>query len=175
MSSDHAPAVDLVRALREAFDESFARVPDAGAAASADLLAISAGGDNLVLRLAELSGLFADKTVIGLPSPVPALLGIAGLRGTILPVYDLGLLLGKSKAAAPRWLVVAAAAPVGFAFERFDGFVRARPDAVVPHTGLDAGGRHIREILHADIVRPIVHLPSILETLANGAGAGNRT
>jgi len=44
--------------------------------------------------MAEVSGLFADKKVTRLPSPVSELSGIAGLRGAVLPVYDLAMLLG---------------------------------------------------------------------------------
>ncbi|HWF84777.1 MAG TPA: chemotaxis protein CheW [Vicinamibacterales bacterium] len=172
MSTNDIGGNDRATVLREAFDRSFAQAPSAGAAAVDDLLAISLRGDRYALRLGELSGLFADKTVTWLPSPVAALLGIAGFRGTVLPVYDLGMLLGRPKAAAPRWLAVAKAAPLALAFDGFDGLLRARADDVVRDARPEPRGRHIREILHGDIARPIIHVASILETLVTGGGRG---
>lgn len=154
---------DRVAELREAFDRSFAQAPSAQAAAAENLLAIKVGADRYLLRLAEISGLFADKRITWLPGPVPALLGIAGFRGSILPIYDLGMLLGCAKAAAPRWLVVAAA--VGLAFEGFDGYLSARPETIVPEVRAEARQRHVRAVLNTEVARPVLHLPSVLETI----------
>jgi purine-binding chemotaxis protein CheW len=173
MSASDIGGDDRANALREAFDRSFVHASSAGAAAIDDLLAISLGGDRHALRLAELSGLFADKTVMWLPSPVAELLGIAGFRGTVLPVYDLGMLLGRPKAAAPRWLVVTKAAPVALAFDGFDGLLRARSNEVVPDARPEPRRRHIREILQGDLARPIIHVASVLETLVTGGERGN--
>jgi len=159
-------------ALRAEFDRSFAAVPDPTTSAVENLLAIGVGEEQYLLRLSAVSELHAGKTVTWLPSPVPELLGIAGFRGTVLPVYDLAMLLGKPKAAAPRWVVVAKDAHVALAFEAFIGFVRARSEAIVPNTH-DAAARQIREMLSGEIVRPIVHLAAILEPLlARGRAAG---
>ena len=85
---------DRVTELRDAFDRSFAQAPSTEAAAVENLLAIRVGAHPYALRMAEVSGLFADKKVTRLPSPVSELSGIAGLRGAVLPVYDLAMLLG---------------------------------------------------------------------------------
>lgn len=169
MSTSDDRFSDLAVALREEFDRSFTRPPSGSAAALEDLLAVGVGGDEYVLRLKDLSGLFTGKTVTWLPSPAVALLGIAGFRGTVLPVYDLGMLLGKPKASEPRWLAVAAAAPVALAFEAFHGFLRERSDAIVSEARQDSG-RHVREILQGEFARPIVDLPSVLELLENPGG-----
>jgi chemotaxis signal transduction protein len=161
MSADD---IDLAAALRTEFDQSFTRVPGGSATVLEDFLAIGLGDEQYLLRLADLSGIFTNKAVTWLPSHVPALLGIAGFRGTVLPVYDLGMLLGKQDTAAARWLVVAAAAGVAFAFEAFHGFLRERRDTIVSEAR-EGSGQHIREIL--DITRPIVDLPSVLEVLVN--------
>jgi chemotaxis signal transduction protein len=170
MSAADVHLNDLAADLREEFDQSFTRARGGDAAALEDLLAVGLGGEEYVLRLRELSGLFTNKTVTWLPSPVAALLGIAGFRGAVLPVYDLGMLLGKPKTAAPRWLAVAAAAPVAFAFEAFHGFLRERSEAIVSEAR-GGSGRYIREILQGEVRRPIVDLPSVLEILANRGGS----
>ena len=166
---------DRAADLRQAFDRSFAQAPNAEAAALENVLAIRVGADRYVLRLADVSGLYADKKVISLPSPVSELLGIAGFRGAVLPVYDLGMLLGCLRAAAPRWLVVTDAAPVGLAFEGFDGYLSVRREAIVPDLRAEASGPHVREILQTDVARPIIHLPSVLETIRSRGGHDRRT
>jgi purine-binding chemotaxis protein CheW len=158
-------------ALRAEFDRSFAVAPHPAVTVVEDLLAIGLKGDPYLLRLADVSGLYADKRLMWLPSSVAALLGIAGFRGTVLPVYDLGMLLGKPRTVAPRWSVVDANRRVAFAFEAFSGFLRARPETIVPDAR-EAPGRHVRDVLQGDLIRPIVDLTSILETLDRGAASG---
>ena len=161
--------------LREAFDRSFAQAQRSAAADVESLLAIRIGTDRYALRLAEVSGLFVDRKVTWLPSPVSALLGIVGIRGNVLPVYDLGMLLGCQGAAAPRWLAVSAIQPVGFAFEGFDGYLGAKPDALVPEVRTEARERHVREILQTEVSRPVVYLPSIVEALGIRSGHDSQT
>ena len=47
-------------------------------------------------------------------------------------------LLGHSGTQAPRWLVIAAAAPVALAFDAFEGHLRASADAILPQQSHDA-------------------------------------
>ncbi len=159
--SDGTSSLDSrAAALRHAFDAAFAAPPEAGGAATEDLLAIRVGGEPHVLRLVEIAGLFVDKTITRVPGGAAALLGIAGFRGAILPAYDLATLLGRPARVGARWLVVASAAPVAFAFDAFDGHLRAGRHAIVRQEG--AG-----EFLRANgTVRPLVHLPSVLGAIS---------
>jgi chemotaxis signal transduction protein len=170
MSASDVPMNARVIGLRDAFDRSFAVAPSSGAAAVERLLAIRAGTDRYALRLAEISGLFAEKKVTWLPSPVPELLGIAGFRGTVLPVYDLGMLLGCPRAAASRWLVVTAAMPVGLAFGGFDRYLSVGAEAIVPDARPEARQQHVRELVQADdLVRPVISLASVLAWIRHRA------
>jgi purine-binding chemotaxis protein CheW len=156
--------------LREAFDRSFAQAPSREVAAVENLLAIRVGADPYVLRMTEVAGLFADKKVTRLPSPVSELSGIAGFRGAVLPVYDLAMLLGYPRAASPRWLVVIAVTPVALAFEEFDGYVTTREEAIAPEPQAGARGRHVREVVRAgELVRPVISLASVLEWIRHRA------
>ncbi|HLG56355.1 MAG TPA: chemotaxis protein CheW [Vicinamibacterales bacterium] len=162
---------DRAAELRQSFDRSFAHAWDSEHTTSESLLALGIRSHHYAVRMSDVSGLFVDKNVTHLPSPVAALSGLAGFRGTVLPIYDLGLLLGHPKAAAPRWLIVTAGTPVGLAFDAFDGHLRVRPDAIVPQ--LRAGhGRHIQDVLHADVIRPIVHVASVLASIKSLAPGG---
>ncbi|HUB07209.1 MAG TPA: chemotaxis protein CheW [Myxococcales bacterium] len=150
-------------ALRAAFDRSFAEAPAPAGPATEDLLAISIEGQPYALRLSELAGLFADRRVSPLPSPVPELLGLAGLRGRLLPVYDLRRMLGHSPTRDCRWLVVAAAAPVALAFDELEGHVRLAREAIAAAPA--AHPEHLPEIAMRPTPRPVLRLASVLAAI----------
>src|SRR5688572_30884567 len=108
--------------LRRAFDLTFSEPPAGVAEATESLVALRAGGVAYAVRLAEITGLFADRTIVRLPSPVAEFLGVAGLRHDVVPVYSLRSLLGHALAGKPpRWLITARAVHVmALAFELFE-------------------------------------------------------
>jgi chemotaxis signal transduction protein len=157
--------------LREAFDRSFAQASVSEADDDVEkLLGIRIGDDRYVVRLSGLSGVFADRRVTPLPSPVSELRGIAGFRGAVLPIYDLGMLLGYPRAMAPRWIVVTAAPRIGLAFAGFDGYVSVRGAVIVPETRTETRDWHVREVLRGERSQPIIFLPSIIEAIARRTG-----
>ena len=167
--NDVAMAEDLlsrVSALRAAFDRSFAEPPRLDLTAMEDLLMVRVGDDVFAVRLSEIMGLYADKKITRVPGGDPALLGIAGFRGAIQPVYGLTILLGGRAEAAPRWLVIAAAAPVALAFDAFDGHVRVASETVRPREAGAKDQPYVRDFVPVQqFVRPILHLPSIVEAI----------
>jgi len=167
------PLAERAVELRRQFDRSFAAAPSGEAVESEDLLAIRVGADSYAVRLAEVSGLFAGRRIVSLPTERPDFLGLTGLRGALLPVFDLGRLLGGSQAGAPRWLMTAAAAPVALGFDGFDGHLRLPRGALVPQEIAAPARRHVREVVRTgDRVRPVVHLASVLEAIYRRAPAG---
>ncbi len=158
--------VDRAAELRARFDRGFAEPPHPGAVATVDLLAIRLGGAPYALRLGELAGLFADRAVTPLPTEIPALLGVAGFRGAIVPVYDLRRLLGCAATAPPRWLVVTTQLAVGFGFDGLDGHLRIPVDAIARGDGAE----HARELARTAELRPIVAFASVLAAIARRAG-----
>jgi purine-binding chemotaxis protein CheW len=134
--TDGALVTDLVgdrlAALRGDFDESFAQPLRRHDNEHDELLAIRVAGRPYALRLSQTSGLFPDRPVTPLPGPLPALLGVAGFSGAIVPAYDLATLLGHPIAERPRWLVLAAGSPaLAFAFHELDGHVRVPTDTII--------------------------------------------
>lgn len=169
MSAQESQTMISAGALQHAFDRSFAEAPRADAVPQEDLLAITIGSDPYALRLSEVGGLYLDKKVTWLPGSVSELLGLVGLRGALLPVYDLQALLGYPHAVTPRWCVVAADAPVVLGCERFDGHLRVPRGAItLAGAGHAADRSHaVREVVHTDdLVRPLIHVPSVLEAIA---------
>jgi chemotaxis signal transduction protein len=167
MSDLSSPWADRAAKLRLAFDRSFAERPKLEAAAGEDFLAVRLGAAAHAIRLSEISGLVADKRIINVPGRDGALLGIAGFRGAIVPVYGLQMLLGyPMMVGAPRWLVIASGAPVAFALDAFEGHFRVSRDAILSH---EAGGGprdFVREVVSdRRVTRSIVHLPSAIDAL----------
>ena len=97
-----------------------------------------------------------------MPGSAATLLGIAGFRGTIAPVYDLQKILGLGASQASRWLVIAAAAPVAFAFEVFEGQLRVSPSAIRAQAADDTRGFTTSFVETDGVLRPIIELSSVL-------------
>jgi chemotaxis signal transduction protein len=155
-----------LRALRGEFDQSFARPRQLPESAGTDFLLIRIAGEPYVLRLAEVAALEADRAITPVPSEAPALLGVAGLRGALVAVFDLAQLLGlpaqsssgKAAPAAPRWLVLVKGSQVAMAFGEFEGQQRLGAEALA--TALEAGqqGELVRT---AGVARPLVQLAAL--------------
>lgn len=154
---------DRVADLRAGFDRSFAKPPPPQHAEFEELLAIRAGERRYALRLSQTSGLHSDRPVLPLPGPAPALLGITGFSGTVVPVYDLATLLGHPIPETPRWLVMVAGAPaLALAFNDLDGHLRVPTESIVG----EPDGHGMRDCLRGMVplqggMRPIVDMPSV--------------
>ena len=158
--------MDRAGALRHAFDRSFAVPTQIDATPMEDFLAIGVGSEACAIRLSEITGLFVDKKITRVPGRTAALLGIAGFRGTVVPAYDLHVFLGHPMAKTPRWLVIALGAPIALAFEALDGHVRVSRDAILRREAGEHMRPHVDEVVRLqDRVRPIVHLPSVLDVI----------
>lgn len=173
--------------LRDAFDDAFSEAPSVVAVALVELLAIRIGGDRYAIRLSECAGLHLDRKVTPLPTSVPGLLGIAGFRGSLVPVYDLRVSLGHPRRTdAPRWLVSVSGSDKGvgvvaLAFDVFDAQLRVPPGAIIadlappvrPNEG-DARHPHAAHtdgVVHLpDGARRVLRLPSVLEAIHARAG-----
>lgn len=153
--------------LRADFDRSFAAAQGDAAPSREDFLSIRVDEDRYALRLTEVAQLMPLAAMTPLPGPLPVLLGIIGLRGVIVPVYDLRRLLGHAAAKPPRWLVVAGGDPaVALAFDMFDGHLRLSHATQLGDAGHDAARRHVRELLNTvDGVCPLVSLASLRESI----------
>ena len=162
-----APAGGSVRGkvdrLRADFDRSFAQPVRSHDAEYVELLAVRSGGRPYAIRLSQTSGLHPDRPVTPLPGPLPALLGLAGFAGTVVPVYDLAALLGHPVTQRPRWLVLATGSPpLGFAFHALDGHVKVPASALIGEAAADGSGSTVRGLvtLPGGGTRPIIDVPA---------------
>lgn len=167
------PGISSARALRQEFDASFAKAPETAARQVENLLAVRIGEDHYALRLAQIAGLYKDRFVVPMPTPVPDLLGLAGFRGQTVPVYDLARLLGYGRGSTARWLVVVKwRSPLALPFTGLDGHRIVGPDQLVsapsdaaPDSD-DVPWRYARDALEdAGGMRPILDLTLVMAAI----------
>jgi chemotaxis signal transduction protein len=173
---------ERVAELRRAFDTSFAEPIETGGEELASALAIRAGDRLLAARIEELSGVEACRRLVPLPGGAPELLGLTGVRGQLVAVYDLAGLLNDAGARAPasgaaevtfRWLLLCAGSPeIGLAIEQIDGYLRFSSAEL--HDEAGAGG-HARGallrggVLHGGVLRGLIHIPALVEAVLHRA------
>jgi purine-binding chemotaxis protein CheW len=161
MNSSRARLAERAAELRQAFDQSFAEPRRSEDIVQEDFLILHVGAEKYAIRCAEIAGVFVDKKITTVPGQAAYVLGLAGFRGNILPVHDLRLLLGQPAGGPPRWLAVAAAAPIAFAFDDFDGQRRIVSANIVAREG-DAHGHISEYVQDAGWVGPVLNLASLL-------------
>ncbi|MEI9938665.1 MAG: chemotaxis protein CheW [Pseudomonadota bacterium] len=155
-------------ALRQDFDSSFALSAGGALAPQLAFLAIRVAGDPYAIRLSEVQSLHADRKLVAAPSLLPELLGVSGFRSILTPVYDLGQLLGYGTVPTARWLVVAQSIlPIAFAFGDFDSHFRVPAEQVsAPETESRNVAAVGGAVQNAGITLPLLHLPSLVEAIA---------
>ncbi len=159
----------LAEALRAAFDEGFTRPTANAPAATLDLLAVEIAGQAYALRVAELQQIAACHAPVAIPSDAPALLGLVGVRGAVLPVFSLAVLLGHAAAtASPAWMVIvdAGGEAIALAFDQLVGHRRIPVDALRADPHERRVHDHVRAAVRIDgVARGVIDLPSVTATL----------
>ena len=153
--------------LRVAFDNAFAEPYAAQHRATTDYVSIRLGEHTHALALSEIAGLYSRVAIVPCPSPIPELMGLAGFRGALVPVYDLGALLGHAPAAG-RWLALLADRSVALAFDAFEEHFRVdTADIVVTPAN---GRHHIHTIARGgERAWPVIDLASLVGALRQRA------
>ena len=170
-------------AIGRAFDRSFDEAPRTVAEDTEDLLGASVDGGSYFLRLRDLTGLAARPRVVPLPSPVTEFIGVMGLRGSVVPVYSLGALLGHpSLSEDPAWvfLIGERSATVGLGAREFTGYLRLARGAIAAEPVSERGGlvretardgQHLRGVI--DVGAVVASLQERVRSLI-GIGSGNK-
>jgi purine-binding chemotaxis protein CheW len=143
MSAAESILESRIAEMRRRFDESFAHALPEPAAKLEPMLAITVEGEPFALRAREISGLAVNREkIVPVPSRVPELLGLTGIRGVVVPVFSLARLLGFEAERGPAlWLIFCGErqAPIALAFEAMERLfeasaadIFARQDAPAP-------------------------------------------
>jgi chemotaxis signal transduction protein len=163
------PSLDAVAAeLRREFDQSFAAAPSPRESAESAMLLLGIGDERLAVRLGDIAGLVRCQGIVGVPSRAPDLLGIAGIRGGVAPVFSLALLIGQSRdPEPPDWLLLCGTEPLALAFQRFLGHLRASADAFRPIPATEKRSPHVDQAVTLDEVPiPVLSVGSIIRFIA---------
>ncbi|BCJ92243.1 hypothetical protein IZ6_29780 [Terrihabitans soli] len=158
-----AAASQRAAEMRAEFDRIFADESRVETALYCDVVIVEAGAQLCAIRLSELSGIVAGKTIVPVPGASVALRGVAGIRGAILPVYDLAVLIGRPPAASPRWLAVAASASLALSFDRFERQLRIEESCFLASAPQSA---HRGGVVRSDAYSgPVLDLGAILKDI----------
>jgi hypothetical protein len=146
--------------LKQAFDATFAAPLALDRQSAESFLALTIEAHAYAIPVREVAGLVAARKIVPIGSPVRGMLGLAGIRGNLVPVYSLPALLGYARDEEPaRWfLLCEAAVQVALAFARFDGYVET--------PGLAQGARDA-VVRDSKGVRELIRVPPLMDTIAS--------
>jgi chemotaxis signal transduction protein len=166
-----SPRTEKLDELRRAFDSGFASkrvTPEE----HVDLIALRAGGRSYAVRISEVGSVVPFRSVAPLPCDEPAMLGIAAVRGTALPVYDLAALVDDGAAQAPRWMLLSGGADrVALAFDEIEEYLRLPRGQLVPASEHGATTSVVAELVRSgSSLRPVVSVASVLRRLEQRLG-----
>jgi chemotaxis signal transduction protein len=157
--------------LRSAFDESFALPRAEPAVEPEPWLVLKVGESTFAARLGQVRAIEKLPRCVPLPGSAPEVMGLAALRGRLVPLYRLALLLGEP-ADDPRWVVLCGQdAPIGLALSNVEGQVRAATAQVL---GAERRARpHVHELVRVGgAVWGVVDLASVAADIGRRAEAG---
>jgi chemotaxis signal transduction protein len=168
--SEHDRRIAAAEELRSAFDAAFAAPARVMREDAVALLAIRVAGEPAAVRVLETAGLMPAPRIVPVPSRRPELLGIAGVRGAVVPVYALARLLGRGDDGEPRWILLAGGGErIGLALSTFERHLVVSAHALRPIAQTEPGRAHVAELLHADQdVRPVLSVASLVRQITGG-------
>jgi len=159
--------------LRQAFDRTFALPPSLASPEVEDLLTIRVAGDPYAIRLLDIAEIVTGHRVVSVPAVTPDLLGLAGIRGGIVPVFGLSSILGYGPdSGSPRWMILCGSEePIALAFAEFEGYLRLPASALHADENFRATHEHVKYVNQVastpDGVRAVISIPLIMATIRN--------
>jgi chemotaxis signal transduction protein len=169
-----SPIAAKVAELRTVFDGARALPFSSGAEEQTEsLLAIRVSRDAYALKVSEISGLVTDRKIVPVPSSVSEFLGLAGIRGALIPVYSLAALLGYPKdETKARWLALCGnEEPFALAFNEFERYLRLSHANLHAAEQKDFARTYVRHVARTnDMVRAVISIPLIREAIQKRCG-----
>lgn len=162
---------DKLGQLRRAFDRSFAEPAIQPAQTVVRLISLEVAGRPLAIETGQIAGLAKVKRIVPLPSRIPELLGIAGIRGGVVPVFSLAALLEIESRGNPQWLALAKSeTSMALAFDALTGQVEVAAPDIYPD---EVEGRiaFVRMLVRIGAeVRPLLDIFRIAQEIHRKAG-----
>jgi chemotaxis signal transduction protein len=176
VSSVDAELTHRLAELRGNFDREFALPPRSTSVQTIGFLAIRLGAEPYAIRTAELIEVQVAPKLVALPGARREMVGLAGIRGRLVPVYDLAALVSHDEPEAKSWLAICGTdQPLGLTFDEVLGYIQAAPGDLYPTAEGERSGGHVPEVLRQDgATRMVVSISSIFATLRRGADNSTR-
>jgi purine-binding chemotaxis protein CheW len=160
--------------MRRHFDESFAVALPERVSEPEPMIAITVEGERFAVRVREIEGLALSKEkIVPVPSRVPELLGLTGVRGVVVPVFSLAKLLGfDSERGHAPWLVFCGdrQSSIALAFEVMERQFEVASTEIFAREEA-SGHRYVNgTVCEGSTLRGIISIPSLVEYIkARGA------
>jgi purine-binding chemotaxis protein CheW len=164
---------NMAAQLRQAFDRTFALPPSGAPPETEDLLTIRVAGDPYAIRLLDTAEIVTERSVVSVPTVTPDLLGLAGIRGGIVPVFSLSSILGyPPDNRSPRGMIICKSEePIALAFSDFEGYLRLPASALHADENFRATREHVKYVNQVastpDGVRAVISIPLIMAAIRN--------
>jgi chemotaxis signal transduction protein len=158
--------------LRTSFDQTFAVAPRAEAEPLISLISVRVINKPFVLRSEHITAIVKPTRITPFPSSIPESIGVAGIRGVLVPVFHLAPFLGlECPIGAVHWIVLAnRESPIGFAFDEFEGQVEVSKSGLYfDEKGRGSGPSKLLARIGLS-VRPLIDIPQIVEEIRKKAG-----
>lgn len=168
-----SPVGQNVQQLREAFDRLFAAAPVARSHDLVRVLVIRLGSIQYAFRSEEITSIEPRRAIVPLPSTLPHLLGLAGVRGRLIPVFSLAGLLGVSGVddTEPCIALCGKGESAGLAFPTIETYLQVQGAQIFAAPNGDGSRSHLRELVKTgDASYPIVSVASLLSVIRSTAG-----
>jgi chemotaxis signal transduction protein len=162
--------------LKQAFDRTFALPASLASPEVEDLLTIRVAGDPYAIRLLDIAEIVTERRVISVPAVTPDLLGLAGIRGGIVPVFGLSSILGYGPdPGSPRWMILCGSEePIALAFSDFEGYLRLPTSALHADENFRATRKHMKYVSQIantpDGACAVISIPLIMAGIRNQIG-----
>jgi chemotaxis signal transduction protein len=161
--------------LKDTFDRSFAEPHREAKPEVERFLSIRIGDDPYAVRLNEIAGIVSNRKIIPLPTPLSHLLGLAGNRGVVLPIYDLAALIGYDANAfvQSKWIVICRGDnPIGLTRLELEGYLELpRSEIRSPEQGstkkITGRSAFVRQTIPP--ARGVIEIAAVLEAITNEA------
>lgn len=162
--------------IKDDFDRSFSSPLSLQASEKENLLSIQVGKNYFAFKVSEILWLLRYQKVLALSNDAPGFLGVAGLQGRLVPVYDLAFLLGSEVDGQnnPAWFIVCGKNErVGLAFSDLREYISPSKDEIQTSGGEHRKNEHICGwVKHSKGLIQIVSVSSVFNSIKKRIGVG---
>ncbi len=168
MTENLANAASQALEYRRAFDQSFALEQVLQNQVYVNVLMMSIADNPFVVRLSEISCVSKCPKIVPVPSKSPALIGLAGIRSELLPVYSTAELLGCPREDEVRWLLIAGKqSPIALALANLDTCISVPVEAFVRSEQVRGKAKSQEVLTVGTGVRTVIQISELVKELSS--------